>query len=136
MDDALEIDTHELEVKHARLKIRQLKEKENANINGNNAGGGGGGLSNSMMSSGFGGGGGQQYSSGSTSFGNAKQDSVYRMILSCQREEGIDKDELIQGLKGRMGQKEVIWATSVNALTALLNVVFAPTHRLSMQSTT
>jgi len=44
----MEIDLHELEVVHARLKIKQAREKENANINGN-FGGGNQGLSNSMM---------------------------------------------------------------------------------------
>jgi replication factor A2 len=56
----------------------------------NNSGGGGGG----------GGGGGQ-------SFGNAKQDQVYKMVSACVREEGINRDEVSQQLGGKMSKKEV-----------------------------
>ncbi len=51
VSNTLEVDAHELEVAHARLKIRQCKEKENASIGANSAGGASNnaGLSNSMM---------------------------------------------------------------------------------------
>ncbi len=51
VENTLEVDAHELEVVHARLKIRQYKEKENANIGANPTGGASSaaGLSNSMM---------------------------------------------------------------------------------------
>lgn len=47
-----EIDAHSIEILHAKLKIRQVKDKENASVfgNANNQG-----LSNSMMGT-FGGG--------------------------------------------------------------------------------
>ncbi len=47
VSDMLEVDAHELEVVHARLKIRQYKQKENDSIGANSAGGAG--LTNSMM---------------------------------------------------------------------------------------
>ena len=45
---------------------------------------------NSMGSGGGGGGGGGQ------SFGNAKQDLVYKMVCSCTRDEGLQRDEVRQ----------------------------------------
>jgi hypothetical protein len=51
---AAENEGHALDVVHARLKIKQLKEKENLAIGAGGSSGGGGGLSNSMMG-GFGG---------------------------------------------------------------------------------
>ena len=48
LSDMLEVDSHELEVLHAKLRIRQYKEKENAGI-GANVRGASAGLANSMM---------------------------------------------------------------------------------------
>ena len=48
ISDMAEVDAHQLEVLHARLKIKQLKSKENASIFGNSNDNG---LSNSMMGS-------------------------------------------------------------------------------------
>ena len=43
----------------------------------------------------------------SYSFGNAKQDSVYRMVAACEREEGIGRDELLSALKSKMSKTEL-----------------------------
>jgi len=110
---AAENDGHMLDVVYAKYKIRQLKEKEDLAI-GAGGGGGGAGLSNSMMggfgssamggnSMGSGGGGG----GGGQSFGNAKQDLVYKMVCSCTRDEGLQRDEVAQQLNGKMSKKEV-----------------------------
>ena len=91
-----EMDGHKLEVAYAKIKIRQLVDKENAAIGANP-------LSNSMvggfggstgMSNGAGGGGG---SVGST-FGNPKHESVFKMLQACSREEGLHRDEVVKGL--------------------------------------
>lgn len=94
--EAAEKDCHLLEIEHNKLLIRRMNEKENAAIGANY------GLSNSMVTSGTGGG-----SGSSASFGNAKYDSVYKMVAGCDREEGISRDELNQQLTGKMGRKEV-----------------------------
>ena len=100
-----EMDGHKLEVAYAKIKIRQLVDKENAAIGANP-------LSNSMvggfggstgMSNGAGGGGG---SVGST-FGNPKHESVFKMLQACSREEGLHRDEVVKGLNGRLTKKEV-----------------------------
>ena len=41
------------------------------------------------------------------SFGNAKQDSVYKMVAACEREEGIGRDELFSALQSKMSKKEL-----------------------------
>ena len=48
-----------------------------------------GGIGGNSMGSGGGGGGGQ-------SFGNPKQDLVYKMVCSCTRDEGLQRDEVRQ----------------------------------------
>ncbi len=73
--------------------IRKMNEKENATIGANY------GLSNSMMST--------APSGNSASFGNAKYDSIYKMISGCDREEGISRDELTQQLNSKMSRKDV-----------------------------
>jgi len=93
-----EKDSHKLEVEHAKLLIRKMNDKENAAIGANNYG-----LSNSMMSS-------SAPSTGSgagASFGNAKYDSIYKMVAGCDREEGMSRDELSQQLAGKMSRKDV-----------------------------
>jgi len=101
-----EMDGHKLEVAYAKIKIRQLVDKENAAIGANP-------LSNSMvggfggstgMSNGAGGGGGSGV--GST-FGNPKHESVFKMLQACSRDEGLHRDEVVKGLNGRLTKKEV-----------------------------
>jgi replication factor A2 len=43
----------------------------------------------------------------STSFGNPKNDMVYKMILGCQRDEGLSRDELVSQLKGKVNKPDV-----------------------------
>nr|ACO10572.1 Replication protein A 32 kDa subunit [Caligus rogercresseyi] len=88
-----------LEVEYARLKIKQLKDKENSSINVNSSSS----LSNSLVSgnnfSSSGGGGG----GGGSNFSNPKHSAVFKMIAGCMREEGISKEEIQNSLKGRVG---------------------------------
>ncbi len=83
-----EIEAHELEILHAKLKIKQMLEKENHAIGVNNE------LSNSLVGS-------------PTSFANAKYDSVYKMVAGCTREEGMSREELIQFLSMSMTKADV-----------------------------
>ena len=92
--DEVELDAHKLEIEHNKLLIRKMIDKENAAIGANY------GLSNSMVSSGT-------TAPSGASFGNSKQDSVYKMVQGCDREEGISRDELNQNLSGKMSRKEV-----------------------------
>lgn len=101
LDDEAEIAAHALEVAHARLKIKQMQDKENQAIGG----GGAGGLSNSMMT-GYGSGGAAAGGGGGT-YGNAQQNMVYKMIAACGREEGLSRDELATQLNGRVGKADV-----------------------------
>ena len=87
-----ELDAHKIEIEHSKLLIRQMNEKENAAIGANF------GLSNSMVASGQGSG---------NSFGNAKQDAVYKMVAACEREEGIGRDEIFQTLQSKMSKKDL-----------------------------
>ncbi len=93
-----EVDAHALEILHAKLKIKEMLEKENAAIGAN----AGGGLANSMVGVGAGG-----NSGNSSSFGNAKHDSVYKMVAGCNREEGMSREELAQALSSRMSKADV-----------------------------
>ena len=52
--DQAEIDAHPLEVRYARLKIRQFKDKENASIGGNVGGGAGAAAGGASMIGAFG----------------------------------------------------------------------------------
>lgn len=90
-----------METVHARLKMRQLNDKENKAI-GMNSFGGGGGLSNSMMATTTGSG-----STSSASFGNSKHDAVIKVLSGCTREEGLSRDEMMQQLKGRLNRKDL-----------------------------
>ena len=94
-----ELQSHELECIYVKLKLRQLNEKENQAI-----GGGGAGLPNSML--------GSQASMGASSmttssFGNSKQDAVFKVLSACTREEGLSRDEMMSNLKGRISRKEL-----------------------------
>ena len=40
--------------------------------------------------------------------GNAKQDLVYKLVSSCTRDVGLQRDEVAQQLNGKMSKKEVI----------------------------
>ena len=100
-----ELHSHALEVEVAKLKIKQLKDKENSAVYGNPPPQSG--LSNSMMDGGGGPAGAGIGGPGGPSFGNAKHDTVYKMVCGCDREEGIGKDELIGSLKGKIGASDV-----------------------------
>jgi len=110
-----EADAHKLEVVYAKMKIRQLVDKENAAIGVNGGGGGSSGLSNSMVGgfggstgmNGAGGGGGAGSGAGGSSFSNNKHEAVFKMLQGCNRDEGLHRDEVLQGLKGRLNKKEV-----------------------------
>uniref|UniRef100_A0A0K2TUA2 Replication protein A C-terminal domain-containing protein n=1 Tax=Lepeophtheirus salmonis TaxID=72036 RepID=A0A0K2TUA2_LEPSM len=89
-----EIKGHALEIEYAKLKIRQLKDKENSAIGMHT-------LSNSLVS-------GNNFSSGSggggnSTFSNPKHEAVFKMIAGCMREEGISKEEIQTSLKSRIG---------------------------------
>ena len=53
------------------------------------------------------GGGGATSMGGGSSFGSAKQDMVYKMIQACKRDEGMNKDELLTQLKGKIIKSEL-----------------------------
>lgn len=98
-----EVDAHKLEVQHAKLKIRQVVDKENRSIGIGNSQAGGG-LSNSMVS-GFGQNAGA--TSMSSAFANQKHDAVFKLLSGCTREEGLSRDEMMDGLKGRLTRKDL-----------------------------
>ena len=91
-----EVDAHRLEILHSKLLIKKMNDKENAAIGANY------GLSNSMVS-----GGGAPPAGNSASFGNAKYDTVYKMVAGCDREEGIFRDEVYQQLAGRLAKNDI-----------------------------
>merc|ERR1719259_1460169 len=101
VDGKQEVDAHSLEVVHAKLKIKQLVNKENSTIGANP-------LSNSMVG-GFGGstGGGVGAMEAGSSFANPKHEAVFKMLQGCTREEGLHRDELMQGLKAKLNKKEL-----------------------------
>ena len=70
-----------------------MNDKENAAIGANSNFG----LSNSMMSSGAP----STGTGGGSSFGNAKYDSLYKMVSGCDREEGMSREELASTLGGK-----------------------------------
>jgi len=97
-----EVDAHKLEVVYAKMKIKQLVDKENMTIGANP-------LSNSMVG-GFGGATGASSggaASSGSSFGNPKHEAVFKMLQGCTREEGLHRDELMQGLSGKMSKKDL-----------------------------
>lgn len=94
-----ELESHELECVYAKLKLRQLKDKENLAIGGNASVG----LTNSMIgSTGMG-----ASKMNTSSFGNSKHDSVFRILSGCTREEGLSRDEMMQTLRGNMSRKDL-----------------------------
>lgn len=103
-----EMETHLLEVAHAKLKIRQMTEKENSKIGANFGGSFGGGIGygqSQMATSSFVGG---NVSGSSLIPGlNSAQDAVYRMLRGCPQEEGMSRDELFQKLGSRMSRPEM-----------------------------
>jgi len=106
VDNPEEIKGHRLDIQYSKLKIRQLKNKENSIING---GGGGGGLSNSMMGGATGNYGGTSTLGGMSSnqFENPKQEATMKLIAGCTREEGISRDELTSSLSSKMSRNDV-----------------------------
>ena len=45
--------------------------------------------------------------SSSGSFGNAKQSQVMKMILGCAREEGMNREELVTSLAGKVNKSDI-----------------------------
>ena len=82
-----EVNAHRLEVRHAKLKIRQLVNKEMEEI-------GAAAPSTANASDG-------------ASFGHPKRNMVYKMLQGCVREEGLHRNDVFEGLQGKMNQKEV-----------------------------
>ena len=105
-----EVDAHSLEVLYAKLKIRQLKDKENMR-SGANTSMGNNSLSNSMAGSFTGTAGGASMPANSAMGGrfgnNPKHEMTYKMIMGCSRDEGLSRDEIFAQLKGRMTQADV-----------------------------
>jgi len=103
-----EADSHILSVELARLKIKQLQDKINGQVSG---AGFGGGLSNSMMGGGLGMGGGMGGMAGAAgqgqSFGNKNYDTVYGLIRECVDEQGINKDLILNSLRGKLNKNEI-----------------------------
>ena len=87
-----EVDAHKLGVVLARLKMKQLVDKEKSAIGVNP-------LSNSMVC-GFG------VSSG-FSFPNPKHESVFKMLQGSTIDEGLHRNELMERLKGQMSKKDL-----------------------------
>lgn len=98
-----EADSHELECLYVKLKLRQLKEKENRSI-GASTMGMGGGLSNSMMSNA---GMGAATMGGTSSFQNPKHEAVFKVLRGCDRDEGLSRDEMMQALRGRLSKMDL-----------------------------
>jgi len=96
---------HEIECLYAKLKLRQLNEKETSAIGGNISSG----LSNSMLSSsGMASSGNKGASTmNSATFGNSKQDSVFKILRGCIREEGMSREEIHQTLQGKMTRRDL-----------------------------
>ena len=87
-----EVDAHKLGVVHARLKMRQLVDKQNSPIAVNP-------LANSMVCE-FG-------VSACSSFPHPKIESVYKMVQGCTIDEGLHRNELMEMLKVEMSQKDL-----------------------------
>lgn len=105
VDSEEEAKCHEIECLYAKLKLRQLNEKENRAIGGNVSGG----LSNSMVgTAGMMGAGSMGASTVShATFGNSKHEAVFKLLRGCSREEGMGRDEMFQELKGRVTRKDL-----------------------------
>jgi replication factor A2 len=107
-----ELQCHNLECVYAKLKIRQLIDKENGVI-GSRGPTIQSSLSNSMVGSGMMGSGGMPRSgamgavSMGNSFGNSKHDAVFKLLTSCTRDEGLGRDEILEALRGKMNRKEL-----------------------------
>ncbi len=43
----------------------------------------------------------------SNTYGNAKQDMVYKMIAACEREEGLGREELQGQLKSKLSRPDI-----------------------------
>lgn len=100
-----EIDAHSLEVEHAKLKIRQMTDKENSRIGVNTSSIGGGiGFGQTQMSTSFSG---ASQSATLISGLTSNQDIVYRMLRGCLQEEGLSRDELFKQVGGRMSRHDM-----------------------------
>lgn len=97
-----EYDAHMLEIVYSHLKLRQLQQKINGQIGGND-----GSLSNSMMGGGLGIQGAAVTSSAGQSFGNKNYDQVYGMIRQSMDETGLDRDSIFNQLRMKMSKVEM-----------------------------
>jgi len=97
-----EYDAHMLEIVYSHLKLRQLQQKINGQIGGND-----GTLSNSMMGGGLGVQGGNMNSSSGQSFGNKNYDLVYGMIRQSNDETGMERDSIFNQLRMKMSKVEM-----------------------------
>jgi len=97
--------SHQLECLYAKLKLRQLSQKENQAIGANF----GGGLSNSMVgsSSMMGSSNVGATSINNASFGNPKYDTVFKLLSGCTREEGLSRDEMYENLRGKLSIRDL-----------------------------
>jgi len=101
VESDIERDSHALECKYVKLKLRQLKEKENRAI-GMNMSGVGSGLSNSMMGGGMG-----ATTMKCSSFQNSKHDLVFGVLSACHRDEGMSRVEMMQELRPKLSRVEL-----------------------------
>jgi len=105
MESDEEAKSHEIECLYAKLKLRQLNEKENQAIGANFRGG----LSNSMVGSG------SMTTPGTTgatsmsnaAFANSKHETVFRLLSGCTREEGMSRDEMYESLRGKISIRDL-----------------------------
>ena len=101
-----------------------MNDKENAAIGANSNFG----LSNSMMSSGAP----STGTGGGSSFGNAKYDSLYKMVSGCDREEGMSREELASTLGGKNTLMIYIYRTRAITTRGLCIVICKPTLERSI----
>jgi len=101
-----EYDAHMLEVVYSRLKLKNLQQKINGQIGGND-----GTLSNSMMGGALGvqgsGGAGAYSGSHQSSFGNKNYDLVYGMIRQSMDEAGLNRDVIFTQVRMKMSKGEM-----------------------------
>jgi len=86
---------HEVECLWAKLKLRQLNEKEFSHATfGNSKNEGQATFGNTK-------------NEGQVTFGNSKHESVFKLMRGCSREEGLSRDEMFQALRGRITRKDL-----------------------------
>lgn len=100
-----EAKSHEIECLYAKLKLRQLSDKENQAIGANFRGG----LSNSMVGSSSMATPGNMgaTSMNNASFANPKHETVFKLLSGCTREEGLSRDEMYENLRGKISIRDL-----------------------------